>query len=294
MSSSAVLPGPALARLGVMLPRVTDLRVTALRVSALSAMLALSIACPSGAQAASCGDDVGGLRIACACGDDVVSDTVLAASDPVVSESCSGDGLVVFVPKESDGITLNLGGRSIVGRGTGVGIRVVRGGRVGSTILGGGEDGRRAEVAHFRTGITAHGRNDLVALVGVDVHDNRSDGLRLHTSGVRIEDVRSDGNGRDGLSLFGHANEVTGVVAERNSSEGVQVRGAGSTVNAATSDNRGHGLVVSGRGNRVEAVQSNGNGGAGLVTRGAGHEVGDVQATGNMGGDVAGGAGAAR
>lgn len=283
MSSSAVLAGPALARL----------RVTVLHI--MGAMLVLSTAYPSGVQAASCGDDVGGLRIACACGDDVVSDTVLAASDPVVSESCSGDGLVVFVPSESDGITLNLGGRSIVGRGTGVGIRVVRGGRVGSTIVGGGvEDGRRAEIAHFRTGITAHGRNDLVALVGVDVHDNGSDGLRLHTSGVRIEDVRTHGNGRDGLSLSGHANEVTGVVAERNSSEGVQVRGAGSTVNAATSDNRGHGLVVSGRGNRVEAVQSNGNGGAGLVTRGAGHDVGDVQATGNMGGDVAGGAGAAR
>lgn len=279
MSSSAVLPVPAAARLGI---------------TALGVILALSFAGPPRAQAASCGDDVGGLRIACSCGDDVISDTVLAASDPVVTESCPGDGLVVFVPSESQGITLDLGGRSIVGRGSGVGIRVVRGGRVGTTIIGGGENGRRAEVAHFRTGISAHGRNDLVALVGVNVHDNLSDGLRLHTSGVRIEDVRSESNGRDGLSLFGHGNEVTGVVAERNSSEGVQIRGAGSTVNAETSDNRGHGMVIAGRGNRVEAVLSNGNGGAGLVTSGAGHEIGGVQTNGNMSGDVARRTGAAR
>lgn len=279
MSSSAVLPRPAAARLGT---------------TALGAIFALFLAVPLHAEAASCGDDVGGLRIACSCGDDVVSDTVLAASDPVVTESCSGDGLVVFVPGKSKGITLDLGDHSIVGRGSGVGIRVVRGGRVGTTILGGGENGRRAEVAHFRTGISAHGRNDLVALVGVDVHDNLSDGLRLHTSGVRIEDVRSESNGRDGLSLSGHGNQVTGVVAERNSSEGVQIRGAGSTVNAETSDNRGHGMVISGRGNRVEAVLSNGNGGAGLVTSGAGHEIGHVQTNGNMSGDIAGRTGAAR
>jgi hypothetical protein len=284
MGSSAVVPGSAIARLGV----------TDLGVRLLGALFALSVAGPSRALAASCGDDVGGLRIACSCGDDVVSDTVLAASDPVVAESCPGDGLVVFVPSESNGITLNLGGRSIVGRGTGVGIRVVRGGRVGSTILGGGEGGRRAEIANFRTGISAHGRNDLVALVGIDVHDNRSDGLRLHTSGVRVEDVKSQSNGRDGLSLSGHANEVTGVVAERNASEGVQIRGSGTTINAETSDNRGHGLAVAGRGNRVEAAISNGNGGAGLLTSGAGHEVGDIQTNGNMGGDVAGRAGATR
>ena len=49
----------------------------------LGALLALLVACPSRAQAASCGDDVGGLNIACSCGDDVVSDTVLGADDPV-------------------------------------------------------------------------------------------------------------------------------------------------------------------------------------------------------------------
>jgi len=279
MSSSAVLPGSAVARPGV---------------AALAVALALVIVGPHPAQAAFCGDDVGGSRVACSCGDQVVSSTVLGASDPVVTETCSGDGLVVFVPSESQGITLNLGGRSIVGSGNGVGIRVVRGGRLGSTIVGGGEDGRRAEVAHFRTGISAHGRNDLLELIGVDVHHNRGDGLRLHTSGVRLEDVRSGANGRDGVSLFGQGIEVTGVVAERNLGDGLQVRGAGATVNAETNDNGRHGMIIAGRGNRVEAVRSNGNGGAGVTATGSGHEVGDVQASGNAGGDIAGRAGASR
>lgn len=259
---------------GFLLPRF--------RPAVLVMFVTMSLPLPSAAQAAFCGDDVSGLRIACACGDDVVSDTVLSSSDPVVAERCSGDGLVLVAPAGSDGITLDLGGHSLAGSGRGVGIRVVRGGALGSVILGGGDAGQaRAEVANFRTGISASGRSALLELRGVHVHHNVADGVRIHSSGTRVEDVEASDNGRDGASLFGHGLEVSGVVAERNLSDGLQVRGAGSTVDAETRANRRHGMIVSGRGNRVDALRSDGNGGAGLSTTGSRHEVGDFRAEGN-------------
>lgn len=277
MSFSTVRPGTAAVRLAA---------------SAVATLLLGVIAAPGAALAANCGDDVNGLRIACACGDNVVSDTVLAADDPVVDGSCPMDGLVVFVPKGAEGITLDLGGHSLLGRGHGVGIRVVRGGSVGSTILGGGDGLRRAEVANFRTGISAHGRNDLVEVRGIDVHDNVGDGLRLHASGVVLDDVQSESNGRDGIHLLGHGNEIRGASALRNRGDGVQVRGSAIQLEVEAADNAGHGLVVSGRSNQVTAARSIGNGGRGLVTSGAGHHVDELQSIGNKGGDEPATAGA--
>lgn len=266
------------------------------RLGALSfgVLCAAAFAAPRSAVAKSCGDEVAGARVACSCGDVVVSDTVLWATDPVVTEPCSGDGLVVLAPADSDGVTLNLGGQSLVGNGSGTGIRVVRGGRLGSAIVGGDADDTRAEVARFGTGIRASGRNVLREVRGFDVHDNSGDGLHLRTSGVRVEDVRSERNGRVGASLSGHGNAVAGVVADGNVRDGLQVRGSGATVDAETSGNRRHGTVLGGRGNRVDAVRSTGNGGIGVVATGSGHEVSGVESSGNGVGEVSGREGAVR
>jgi hypothetical protein len=246
------------------------------------------------AAAGACGDDVAGERVACACGDNVVSDTVLWPADPVVSEPCSGDGLVVLVPTGSDGITLNLGGQSIVGTGRGAGIRVVHGGRLGSIIIGGDAEDARAEIVRFDTGILATGRNVLREVRAIDVHDNRDDGLKIRASGVRIEDVRSEGNGRNGLALSGHGIEVSGVVADGNIRDGLQVRGSGASVSGETTGNLRNGTVIGGRGHHVETIRSNDNGGAGVMATGAGHEVTEMQTSDNARGGVAGRDGATK
>jgi hypothetical protein len=271
MNSSAVLPRSAAKRLSV---------------SMLAVALGLLVTSPRAALAAFCGDDVGGSRVACACGDEVVSSTTLSSTDPVTVEPCSGDGLIVSVPRDSTGITLDLGGLSIVGTGTGVGIRVVRGGSEGSRIVGGGSGGALAEIANFRTGISGSGRNVLAEVSGIYVHDNRSDGLRIHSSGVRIEGVVSESNGRDGVSLLGHGNRVDGVVSDGNLADGVKVRGKEATVSADSAGNRGNGFVVSGHGNRVDGSTAASNGGVGIVTAGKEMEVGRLDMADNLGGDI--------
>jgi hypothetical protein len=249
-------------------------------------LLAAAMVSPGWARAKSCGDDVEGQRVACSCGDNVVSDTVLWATDPVVSEPCPGDGLVLLVPPQSEGITLNLGGQSLVGRGRGAGIRVVRGGSLGSVLVGGDAEDPRAEIARFATGIRANGSNVLREVRGIDVHDNVGDGLYLHSSGARLEDVRVERNGRTGASISGHGNEIAGVVAGSNLRDGLHVRGSGASVEAETTGNRRHGAVIGGRGNRVAGGRSQGNGGVGLVATGNGHELVGVELSGNAAGDL--------
>lgn len=255
-------------------------------------LLACLLAAP--AQAKNCGDNVEGARVACACGDIVVSDTTLRPTDPVASEPCSRNGLVVLAPPGSEGLTLHLGGQSIVGRGRGAGIRVVRGGSLGSVIVGGDAGDTRAEIANFETGIRAHGAAVLREVRAVDVHDNTDNGLKLRTSGVRVMDVNSRSNGGDGVSLSGHGVEVSGVASEHNAGDGLKVRGAGATVEGETRGNGRHGAVIGGRGAVVQSVRSSGNGGAGLMATGSGHVVADLEASDNAGGDVAGRAGATK
>jgi hypothetical protein len=243
------------------------------------------------ASAADCGDKVPGGRVACSCGDAVVTDTKLMPGDPVVSEPCSGDGLTLMPPSGSDGITINLNGLVLTGTGSGVGIRSERGGELGNRILGGG-DGRRAEILGFASGIRGSGRNVLREVSAIDVHDNKHDGVSVRTSGLVMRDVNSHSNGRDGISLSGHDNELVDVVSGGNRRDGLQVRGSGTKVAAETAGNRRNGTVVGGRDNDVSSLHSNGNGAAGVHATGGNHKVSDLQTSGNATGDVTGRAGA--
>jgi hypothetical protein len=253
----------------------------------------LILAATRDAFAANCGDAIDGARVACSCGDVVTTDTVLWPTDPVVTETCPADGLTVLAADGADGITLNLGGQSISGRGHGTGIRVARGGRLGAVIVGGDADDTRAEVAHFGTGIRASGRDVVREIRAVDVHDNAKDGLSIHASGVSIEDVRSESNGRTGVSLSGHGNEVSDVKAGGNSRDGMKIGGSAASVSATTMDNGRNGAVVGGRGHSVGALRTARNGGAGVVTTGEGHAVSGMQSAGNGGGNLADPSGAA-
>ncbi len=246
------------------------------------------------AAAGACGDNVDGKRVACACGDVVVADTVLWPTDPVVTETCSDDGLTIVAASDAERLTLNLGGQSIVGRGHGTGIRVSRGGHLGAVIIGGDDGDTRAEIARFNTGIRATGRDVLSEVRSIDIHDNTADGLFIHASGVRIEDVRTESNGRDGVALAGHGNQVSDVTADDNLQDGLKVRGSAATLAADTRRNRRNGVDLGGRGHRVEGLRSAQNGGAGVLATGSGHDISATQALDNGGGDLAGPAGATK
>jgi parallel beta-helix repeat protein len=90
----------------------------------LGVLLGVILAAPSWAE--DCGDTAGfdGARMPCACGDNVVTNTKLRKTDPVVSASpgdvCGIDGLAIIV----DGITLDCAGFRLRGDGGPVGAEV--------------------------------------------------------------------------------------------------------------------------------------------------------------------------
>src|ERR1041384_6030684 len=109
-----------------------------------------------------CGDDVGGQDVACACGDVIVSDVVLDASDPVTQERCAADGLVVRSPQASHGLTVDLRGQSLRGSGHGAGILLLDGGPGGASVVSTG--GTTATIEGFQDGVLAHGDTAVAAV----------------------------------------------------------------------------------------------------------------------------------
>jgi len=205
----------------------TSFSCTSVRALSMPLMLAVAVllaTVPTGARAANCGDDVGGERVACACGDVVVSDTRLQPSDPVVSAPCPGNGLLVQAQSGGRAIRLDLGGLTIRGMGHGVGIRVLDGGETGAVIVG-GDRGQRGGVRGFRNGVRAYGRTSLDTLAGIDVDDNGREGVRLWGSNGRIADVGARGNGGTGLRVGGRSPVLDGVEAHDNGRDGVHVTG---------------------------------------------------------------------
>ncbi len=89
-----------------------------------AAIVVASFLLSGAAAAAPCGDDVKGVRVACHCGDTVVSDTRLRPEDPVVSGRCPLDGLAIRADALAESITLDLAGLSLVGTGAGIGLEV--------------------------------------------------------------------------------------------------------------------------------------------------------------------------
>ncbi|MFQ5477835.1 MAG: hypothetical protein ACE5E4_04375 [Candidatus Binatia bacterium] len=228
------------------------------RFAALVAVAALLMpAAPS--LAALCGDSVGGSRVACACGDVVVSDTTLRPGDPVVSSRCEADGLLIRAGRGDESITLDMAGLSIVGTGSGVGIRVIDGGSLGAVIRGG-----YGQVVGFVTGIRASGRQSLQLAENVEVTGNRRDGLALRGTSARLVGVIATGNGRHGMWV----RSIGGGVIDSNAS-----------------DNLGSGLRLSGRGGNIEARLS-GNGSHGVLATGRDHDLSGVEAVGNASRDT--------
>jgi len=85
-------------------------------------LLGLAIISPAAAD--QCGDSAGegGSRIACGCGDTVVTSTKLRKRDPVVVEVCPSTALLI----QSDDITLNCNNKTLTGDAQGSGISLGR------------------------------------------------------------------------------------------------------------------------------------------------------------------------
>jgi hypothetical protein len=210
------------------------------------AVAALTLSGAATAYGALCGDDVDGARVACRCGDVVVSDTTLQATDPVVLERCVGDGLIVRAARTADAIYLNLNGLSLLGSGSGTGIRVSSGGANGAVIDGGGQTAR-AVIAGFSTGLRASGRRSVAEIRGVELNANRRDGLASWVHEARLIDVVANDNGRDGVHVGGRQSTLDGVRANKNGRYGLRVTQDTAALRGNGKGNR-HADVVTKRG----------------------------------------------
>ena len=189
-----------------------------------------------GTAVAICGDDVDGRRVACRCGDVVISDTRLSSDDPVVRDRCEGSGLYVRALDGARSIRLDLAGHSITGIGLGTGVYVIDGGSEGAVIVGTAATGN-SEVAGFGTGFRARGQRSVKELRDIVFKANVRDGVSLRGAGTVLTGLRAERNGRDGIRLGGHGPRLTGARATGNGRYGIYVSGNGAHIDAQAADN---------------------------------------------------------
>jgi hypothetical protein len=169
---------------------------------------------------ADCGDDIGGQRIGCECGDVVIADVRLQPGDPILRAPCVGDGLLARPPLGGGALVIDLNGQEIVGTGVGSGIRVLPGGPGGVVIVG-GVGGIRGTLTGFRDGIRALADGALSKVVDVTVRGSTGTGVRVRGERILLEGVRAEDNGRDGVRTSGRGVDLLDVEAERNARRGV-------------------------------------------------------------------------
>jgi hypothetical protein len=226
---------------------------------------ALLAATESGA--APCGDDVGGVRIACHCGDTVVSSTTLRDGDPVVSTACPIDGLTIRADALAETVTLDLGGLSLVGSGAGVGLRVDYGGADGAAIVG-GPSGARGTIRRFGIGVSTSAGDAIASISRLTVRDNRHEGMRIVVAGTVLDNVVATANGDDGLHVRGSGGRLTGVESSSNGGRGILLSSNGAAFDAIANGNGDAGVVASGARNDLSNVSTSGNARSGIVVRG--------------------------
>ena len=246
-------------------------------VGALAVFISIDI---SAAQAKFCGDDIGGVRIACACGDVVASDTVLLPGDPVVSGRCEVHGLIVRADRVAESIHVNLGGLAIVGSGHGIGIKIESGGTDGAVIVG-GDPPRLGEVVGFGIGVTSAKPNALARLERVSAKGNVDGGFQLRQSGAVVQDLLAEKNGGHGIQVNGTGGRFLGLRANENHHRGISIAAPGAIVSGSGNFNGTHGVVVPSPKSRLESVEAHGNAEDGVVTRRRTQTLAGVQATGN-------------
>lgn len=236
----------------------------ALAAACLAALTILAVSAGT-AGAKHCGDLVDGGRVACDCGDIVVSDTRLQPGDPIVGRRCPLEGLIVAAPLLADSITLDLNGLTLRGERYGAGIRVESGGASGTVIRGAGNGRGHAEIVGFSAGITTPRFGTVARVEGVEVKGARGDGLVLRGRGIVLIDVTSSHNGGDGVRVDGYGGRLVRVQAFANNGNGLSLFAAGVLVDGVAEHNRKHGIVVRAPRATLQSVRARFNKGVGIV-----------------------------
>ncbi|MFI5366324.1 MAG: right-handed parallel beta-helix repeat-containing protein [Candidatus Binatia bacterium] len=192
---------------------------------------------PAVARAKLCGGDVRGHRVPCACGDIVVSDLVLT-DDPVASDVCPGDGLVVRAIGAAHGVTVDLRGKTLRGSGRGTGVWILYGGPGGARLVSRGGPGT---IAGFRDGVVGHGVDSVVLIDGIIAAGSSRDGVRVEAAGYQIRATEARDSGRDGFFLMGAGFRVTATHAINSGHFGYLIMGEGAVIGAPGSGNTAHG-----------------------------------------------------
>src|SRR5262245_29359650 len=289
----------------------------------LAAFLVILVTAPGAiSSAADCGDKAGGggTRVACACGDTVITNTSLRANDPVVTTVCPGLGLSIG----ADHVALNCNGREISGDPSDDGIAVV--GRTGVTVRGctitgfarglvlsassgntllsnsiGGtldhgialEDGSTANV--IKANRVVGPGNDAINLGagsgGNMIVTNILDASGSLADGIDIDDVDAGGNTIKGNQVIGFSvgievsstgNVITQNTANDNFNQGILVFESPNTITSNTTDgNLGEGILVSGDGNTIDGNRGRLNDFNALVVNGNENVVARNTADGN-------------
>lgn len=258
------------------------------------------------ADAKLCGDDVGGQRVPCACGDTVVSDLALA-DDPVAHTVCSGHGLIVRAASADRRVTIDLRGRHLGGSGNGVGVWIIYGGPGGARLV---SSGRRARIDGFEDGVVAHGTDSVGLIDGIGATRSRRDGIRVQAPGYLIRHSVSRSSGRDGFWLGGRGFAVTktraidsirfgyfvmgdfaaigapaeGNTAQRNGRTGFNLTGAGHRlIDCVAARSGDHGVHLSGMHYTVSGCVAQDNGRDGIAGIGGAWRLTRNRAIGNAG-----------
>jgi hypothetical protein len=239
-----------------------------LLLPALSVLLSILLI-PEAVLAASCGDDIHGLRVACRCGDTVVGSTRLLDSDPVVTSRCPLDGLVVRAADDAESITIDLAGHEIRGSDAGVGLRVIYGGTDGAQVVG-GTTAARGTVRGFGIGLWATREKAIARVEHLVLQSNRDEGARLKIAGTVLVNVLAERNGRDGFHVNGTGGRFSDVVASENGENGLRLYSDNAAVHVRAVRNGRSGIIVDGSDNDLESAEAVENGRDGIVVRGPG------------------------
>ena len=199
-----------------------------------------------------CGDTAHlGLDVPCACGDTVVTDTILDSSDPVLEGGCFPVGLVIAGGVTLDAHALNPPGPGLCDSSRG-----------------------------FTTGIEILG-NDVTISHGII----RGCGTAIFgfLSGTTIERVTAR-DGETGFFMFGNNHTFRNNLCQDNSAQGLVIIGNGNVLerNYCVRNGQGDGITVIGSSNTLKTNRAERNGRHGIFAPGPNFSNGHNYATGNQ------------
>lgn len=241
-------------------------------------------------QAKLCGDDVGGQDVPCDCGDTVASSLKLE-DDPLLSTTCSRDGLIVRGRKAARPLVIDLNGHTLRGSGGGTGLWILDGGPGGARIV---SSKGQATIEGFRDGVVARGVRSVASIEGLVVQQSVRDGVRLlDVAGTVVRNSHARASGRHGFWVKGKGYQLLATRAVRSGRKGYHLMGSdgivgGPGVGNVAEDSGMEGFAAMGTRHRLIECVASGSGKDGIHVAGTDHEIVGCVARNNHGSGIAG------